>query len=59
MKSMIFAALTVLGLAACSGPTISGESDTSLWFPDGPHLATLTGPHDTTANSLSGRLAGT
>jgi hypothetical protein len=28
MKTMIFAALTVLSLAACSGPTINGQNDT-------------------------------
>jgi hypothetical protein len=58
MKSMILAALTALTLAACSGPTINGQNDTSLWLPGEPHLATPTGPYDNTANSLGGRYVG-
>ena len=58
MKSMILAALTALTLAACSGPTINGENDTSLWLPDAPHLATPTGPYDNTASSLGDRYVG-
>jgi hypothetical protein len=57
MKTMIFAALTVLSLAACSGPTLSGQSDTAP-FPGAPHVVTPTGPYDNTANSLGGRPAG-
>jgi hypothetical protein len=52
MKTMIFAALTVLSLAACSGPTINGPSDTSRLFGE-PHVVTPTGPYDNTANSLN------
>jgi len=59
MKTIILTALTALSLAACSGPTIGGQNDTSLWFPNAPHMMTSAGPYDTTANNLSGRLAGT
>jgi hypothetical protein len=58
MKTMILAALTVLSLAACSAPTISGQSDTAQLFPGEPHVVTPTGPYDNTANSLGGRPAG-
>jgi hypothetical protein len=53
MKTMIFAALTVLSLAACSGPTINGPSDTAQLFPGEPHVVTPVGPYDNTANSLN------
>jgi uncharacterized lipoprotein len=59
MKTMILAALTVLSLAACSGPTISGSSDTAQLFRGEPHVVTPVGPYDNTANSLGGRFAGT
>jgi hypothetical protein len=59
MKSMILAALTVLSLAACSGPTMNGQSDTAQLIPGEPHVVTPTGPYDNTANSLGGRFAGT
>jgi hypothetical protein len=59
MKKMIFAALTVLSLAACSGPTINGPSDAAQLLPGEPHVVTPTGPYDNTANSLGGRFAGT
>jgi hypothetical protein len=58
MKSMILAALTVLSLAACSGPTINGPSDTVQWLPGEPHVVTPTGPYNNTANSLGGDWAG-
>jgi hypothetical protein len=58
MKTMIFAALTVLSLAACSGPTINGPSDTAQLLPGEPHVVHPTGPYDNTANSLGGRFAG-
>ena len=59
MKTMILAALTVLSLAACSGPTINGQNDTAQLFSGEPHVVTPTGPYDNTANSLGGRFAGT
>jgi hypothetical protein len=59
MKTMILAALTVLSLASCSGPTINGSSDTAQLFPGEPHVMTPMGPYDNTANSLGGRNAGT
>jgi hypothetical protein len=59
MKSLILVALTALTLAACSGPTINGQSDTAGLFPGAPHVTTPTGPYDNTANSLGGRPAGT
>jgi hypothetical protein len=59
MKTMILAALTVLSLAACSGPTINGQSDSAQLFPGEPHVTQPTGPYDNTANSLGGRNAGT
>ena len=59
MKTMILAALTVLSLAACSGPTINGSSDTAQLLPGAPHVVTPVGPYDNTANSLGGRFAGT
>ena len=58
MKTMILAALTVLSLAACSGPTINGQSDTAQLVPGEPHVVTPMGPYDNTANSLGGRNAG-
>jgi hypothetical protein len=59
MKTVILAALTVLSLAACSGPTINGQSDAAQLFPGEPHVTHPTGPYDNTANSLGGRNAGT
>ena len=59
MKTMILAPLTVLSLAACSGPTINGPSDTAQLLPGEPHVMTPMGPYDNTANSLGGRSAGT
>ena len=59
MKSMILAALTVLSLAACSGPTVNGPNDTAGFLPGEPHVVTPTGPYNNTANSLGGRFAGT
>jgi hypothetical protein len=58
MKSVILAALTVLSLAACSGPTINGPNDTAQLFPGEPHVVHPTGPYDNTANSLGGRFVG-
>ena len=42
MRTMILAALTVLSLAACSGPTINGSSDTAGFLPGEPHVLTPT-----------------
>ena len=56
MKKMILAAFAVLSLAACSGPTINGASDTAQLFPGEPHVVTPTGAYDNTANSLGGWL---
>jgi hypothetical protein len=58
MKTMILAALTVLSLAACSGPTVNGSSDTAQLLPGEPHVLTPVGPYDNTANSLGGNWAG-
>jgi hypothetical protein len=60
MKTMILAALAALSLslAACSGATINGASDTAQWLPGEPHVVTPTGPYDNTANSLGGRFVG-
>ena len=58
MKTMILAALTVLSLAACSGPTINGSSDTAHLFPGEPHVVRPIGPYDNTANSVGGRFVG-
>jgi hypothetical protein len=52
MKNMILSALAVLSLAACSGPTISGQSDMAQLLPGEPHMVTSTNPYDHTANSL-------
>jgi hypothetical protein len=59
MKAMILVTFAALSLAACSGPTINGRSDTAQLLPGGPHVVTPTGPYDNTANSLGGRFAGT
>jgi hypothetical protein len=48
--------LTILGLAACSGPTLNGPSDAAQIFPGG--MARPMGPYDNTANSLGGRFVG-
>ena len=58
MKRMILAALTVLTLATCSGPTINRQNDISLWLPGNPHLVTPAGPYNNTANTLGGRNVG-
>ena len=58
MKTMMLAAFAALSLAACSGPTINGQSDTAHSLPGEPHVVTPTGPYDNTANSLGGRPAG-
>lgn len=58
MKTMIFAAAAALSLAACSGPTINGPSDTAQLLPGEPHVVTPVGPYNNTANSLGGRAAG-
>jgi hypothetical protein len=58
MKTMILAALAALSLAACSGPTINGASDTAQRLPGAPHVVTPTGPYDNTANSLGGGFVG-
>jgi hypothetical protein len=58
MKNLILVALTAVTLAACSGPTINGQSDTAGLFPGEPHVTMPTGPYDNTANSLGGRPAG-
>jgi hypothetical protein len=58
VKTVILAALPLLGLAACSARTINGQSDTAQSFPGEPHVVTPTGPYDNTANSLGGRPAG-
>lgn len=49
-----FAALVALGLAACSGPTLNGQSD----FPGEPHVSRPTGPYDNTPNSMGGGFVG-
>ena len=59
MRNLILIAATALGLAACSGPTLNGQSDVAQALPGQPHVMTPTGPYDNTANSLSGRFAGT
>jgi hypothetical protein len=53
MKTMIFAALAVLSLAACSDQTINGPSDTAQLFRGEPHVVRAVGPFDNTANSLN------
>ena len=55
-----FAALTLttLGLAACSGPTLNGRSDSVQLLPGEPSVGRPIGPYDNTANSLGGRFAG-
>ena len=58
MKTLILGACAALSLAACSGPTVSGPSDTAQVIRGEPHMATPTGPYDNTANSLGGRFAG-
>jgi hypothetical protein len=58
MKTMILAGLTVLSLAACSGPTVNGAGDTAQVIPGEPHVVTPMAPYDNTANSLGGRNAG-
>jgi hypothetical protein len=59
MKNLILAAVATLSLAACSGPTLNGQSDTAQFLPGEPHVVTPIGPYDNTANSLGGRFAGT
>jgi hypothetical protein len=59
MRNLILIAVTALGLAACAGPTLNGQSDTAFTLPGEPHVVTPTGPYDNTANSLGGRFAGT
>jgi hypothetical protein len=44
MKRMIFAALTALSLAACSGPTINGQNVTAQLMPGEAHVMP-TGPY--------------
>jgi hypothetical protein len=58
MKTMILVTFAALSLAACSGPTVNGASDTAQLLPGEPHVVTPTGPYDNTANSLGGRFAG-
>jgi hypothetical protein len=58
MTRTILAALAVLSLAACSGPTMNGPNDTARLFPGAPHVVTPTGPYDNTANSLGGGFVG-
>jgi hypothetical protein len=50
--------LTTLGLAACSGPTLIGRSDSVQLLPGEPYVSRQVGPYDNTANSLGGRFAG-
>jgi hypothetical protein len=59
MNTLILAAVATLSLAACSGPTLNGQSDTAQLLPGEPHVVTPIGPYDNTANSLGGRFAGT
>jgi hypothetical protein len=59
MKTLILAAAATLSLAACSGPTLNGQSDTAQFLLGEPHVVTPIGPYDNTANSLGGRFAGT
>jgi hypothetical protein len=58
MKNLILIGAVALGLAACAGPTLNGQSDTSQAFPGSPHVARQAGPFDNTANSLGGRYVG-
>jgi hypothetical protein len=58
MKSMILATLTVLSLAACSGPTVNGPNGTAEFLSGEPHVVTPTGPYNNTANSLGRDWAG-
>jgi hypothetical protein len=59
MRTLILVAVATLSLAACSGPTLNGQSDTAQLLPGEPHVVTPIGPYDNTANSLGGRFAGT
>jgi hypothetical protein len=59
MRNLILIAATALGLAACAGPTLNGQSDMAQTAPGQPHVMTPMGPYDNTANSLGGRFAGT
>jgi hypothetical protein len=59
MRNLILIAVTALGLAACAGPTLNGQSDVAQALPGEPHVMTPTGPYDNTVNSLGGRFAGT
>jgi hypothetical protein len=58
MKSLILITLAALGLAACTGPTLNGNSDAAQIFPGEPHVTHPTGPYDNTPNSLGGRYVG-
>jgi hypothetical protein len=58
MKNLVLIAAAALGLAACAGPTLNGQSDTAQAFPGSPHVARQSGPFDNTANSLGGRYVG-
>jgi ABC-type glycerol-3-phosphate transport system substrate-binding protein len=58
MKSLILVGIMALGLAACSGPTLNGQSDSAQLFPGEPHVTHPTGPYDNTVNSLGGRYNG-
>ncbi len=58
MRNLILIAATALGLAACAGPTLNGQSDTAQFLPGEPHVVTPIGPYDNTVNSEGGRFAG-
>jgi hypothetical protein len=58
MKAWILVALAAVSLAACTGPTLNGASDSAQLLPGEPHVVHPTGPYDNTANSLGGRYVG-
>jgi hypothetical protein len=58
MRNLILIGAAALGLAACAGPTLNGQSDMARAFPGSPHVVRQTGPYDNTANSLGGGFVG-
>jgi hypothetical protein len=58
MKALLLAALAAVTLAACTGPTLNGTSDSAQLFPGEPHVVHPTGPYNNTANSLGGGFVG-